>query len=121
MPSTRPGIQFDSDGICTACQSYERRKNIDWEQRRQELERLCDKYRGMNGNGYDCATAVSGGKDSHFQVHIMKKVMKMNPILLSVENNFPMTEAGKHNIHNISEEFGCQIISLKPDIQAQKS
>ena len=31
-----------------------------------------------------------------------------------------MTEAGKHNIKNISEEFGCSIISLKPNIKTQK-
>lgn len=70
---------------------------------------------------YDCMIAVSGGKDSHFQVNLMKNVMKMNPILVSVEDNFPMTDAGVHNIHNISEEFGCNIISLKPDIKAQKT
>lgn len=72
------------------------------------------------GGGYDCAIAVSGGKDSHYQVHLMKEVMKMNPILFSVEDNFEMTEAGKHNLKNISEEFGCNIISLKPDIKTQK-
>lgn len=120
MPDTRPGITFNEEGICSACQSYEHRKNVDWDQRRRELEALCDKYRGMNGDGYDCAIAVSGGKDSHFQVYFMKEVMHMNPVLFSVEDNFPMTEAGKHNIRNISEEFGCNIISLKPDIQAQK-
>ena len=32
-----------------------------------------------------------------------------------------MTEAGKHNISNISEECGCDIISLKPNIKAQKT
>lgn len=120
MPDTRPGITFDSNGVCSACQSYERRKHIDWDARYRELEQLCDKYRGMNGDGYDCAIAVSGGKDSHYQVYLMKEVMHMNPILFSVEDNFPMTEAGKHNIRNISEAFGCNIISLKPDIRAQK-
>ena len=120
MPSTRPGITFDENGVCSACQSYERRKNIDWDARYKELEKLCDKYRGMNGNSYDCAIAVSGGKDSHFQVHLMKEEMGMNPILFSVEDNFTMTDAGKHNIRNISEEFGCNIISLKPDIRTQK-
>lgn len=121
MPSTRPGITFNKEGICAACQSYERRKQIDWNLRYKELEKLCEKYRGCNGKGaYDCAIAVSGGKDSHYQVHLMKNVMKMNPILFSVEDNFPMTEAGKHNIRNISEEFGCNIISLKPNISAQK-
>jgi N-acetyl sugar amidotransferase len=74
----------------------------------------------MNGNSFDCAIAVSGGKDSHYQVYLMKEVLKMNPILFSVEDNFKMTEAGKNNIKNISEEFGCPIISLKPDVKAQK-
>ena len=120
MPDTRPGIKFDENGICSGCQSYEHRKDIDWDARFEEFKALCDKYRGMNGDGYDCAIAVSGGKDSHFQVYMMKEVMHMNPILFSVEDNFPMTEAGKHNIRNISEEFGCPIISMKPDIKAQK-
>lgn len=120
MPDTRPGITFNEEGICSACQSFEHRKVVDWEKRYSELEQLCAKYRGMNGDDYDCAIAVSGGKDSHFQVYLMKEVMKMNPILFSVEDNFAMTEAGKHNIKNISEEFGCHIISIKPDIKAQK-
>ena len=120
MPDTRPGIALNGEGVCSACQSYERRKNINWNERWKQFEKICDKYRGMNGNGYDCAIAVSGGKDSHYQVYLMKEVMKMNPILFSVEDNFKMTEAGKHNIKNISEEFGCSIISLKQDIKTQK-
>lgn len=121
MPDTRPGIVFDEAGVCSACKNYEAQKRIDWDARWKEFEELCDKYRNCNGNGnYDCAIAVSGGKDSHFQVHIMKEVMNMNPILFSVEDNFPMTEAGKHNLRNISEEFGCPIISYKPNIKAQK-
>lgn len=120
MPDTRPGISFNEAGICSACQSYERRKNVDWDARWKEFEEICDKYRGMNGDGPDCAIAVSGGKDSHYQVHLMKNVMHMNPILFSVEDNFPMTDAGIHNLKNISEEFGCSIISLKPNIKAQK-
>ena len=121
MPNTRPGITFDDKGICAACQSYENRKNVDYKKRWQELEILCNKYRGMNGpNAYDCMIAVTGGKDSHFQVYIMKEKMGMNPLLVSVEDNFPMTNAGVHNLKNISESFSCDLISMKPNIQAQK-
>ena len=121
MPNTRPGITFNEEGICSACQSYENRKNVDYKKRFEELKQICDKYRGCNGpNGYDCMIAVSGGKDSHFQVHILKEVMGMNPILFSVEDNFPMTEAGKHNVHNISEVFGCDLIAMHPNIKVQK-
>lgn len=120
MPDTRPGIKFNEEGVCSACQAFEQRKNIDWEKRWTEFQQLCDKYRGMNGDGYDCAIAVSGGKDSHYQVYLMKNVMHMNPILFSVEDNFPMTDAGIHNIQNLSQEFGCNIVSLKPDRRTQK-
>ncbi len=121
MPDTRPGIQFDEAGVCTACRHYEQRKTVDWAARRKELEALCDKYRGMNGpGGYDCAVACSGGKDSHYQVHVLKEELGMNPILFTAEDNFPMTEAGKHNLRNISEAFGCTIISCKPNIRVQK-
>ena len=121
MPDTRPGITFDSEGVCVACRHYEARKSIDWARRMEEFKALCDKYRGCNGpGGYDCAVACSGGKDSHFQVHFLKEVMGMNPILFMAEDNFPMTEAGRHNVQNINEEFGCTIISCKPNIKAQK-
>jgi N-acetyl sugar amidotransferase len=65
--------------------------------------------------------AVSGGKDSHFQTHVLKEEMGMTPLLVTVEDNFPMTDAGVHNLKNLSEEFGCDIISMKPNIRAQKA
>lgn len=121
MPDTRPGIKFDEQGVCSACRSYEHRAQVDWNARWKEFEKLCDKYRGMHGpDGYDCIIAVSGGKDSHYQVYLMKEVMHMNPLLVSAEDNFKMTEAGKHNIRNISEAFGCDLITMKPNIRAQK-
>lgn len=120
MPDTRPGIVFDEEGVCSACRAFEKRSIIDWDARWKEFEQLCNKYRRHRKDEYDCAIAVSGGKDSHYQVHLMKNVMHMNPILFSVEDNFTMTEAGKHNLRNISEEFGCNIISIKPDRKAQK-
>ena len=77
MPDTRPGISFNEEGVCSACQAYENRKNIDWNKRYKELEALCDKYRGLNGNSWDCAIAVSGGKDSHYQVDLMKNKLEV--------------------------------------------
>ena len=84
------------------------------------LVRRCVEDYNMIEAGETVAVGVSGGKDSHFQVWMLKEVMHMNPILFSVEDNFPMTQAGIHNLKNISEEFGCTIISCKPNIRAQK-
>ena len=76
-----------------------------------QVRRCVEDYHMIEA-GDKVAVGVSGGKDSHFQVWMLKEVMHMNPILFSVEDNFPMTQAGIHNLKNISEEFGCTIISL---------
>jgi len=36
----------------------------------EKLKDLCDKYRKTNEDYYDCIIAVSGGKDSHFQIYV---------------------------------------------------
>ena len=79
--------------------------------RYKELEVLCDKYRGSNGDSYDCAIAVSGGKDSTFQVYVMKELMGMNPLLISVDN-WSWTDTGKSNRDNLTETFGCDLLSF---------
>ena len=111
MPDTRPGIKF-IDGVCVGCIHYKNQKETNWDNRKRELETLCEKYRTSNRNEYDCAIAVSGGKDSHFQVYVMKEIMKMNPVLLTVENIHP-TETGKKNLQNLSDAFDCDIIKYE--------
>ena len=118
MPDTRPNINFVDD-ICIACINYEKIKKTNWDNRMIEFKQICDKHRNSNGDNYDCAIAVSGGKDSHFQVYYMKEVMKMNPLLLSV-GNIDWTETGRKNIENISETFGCDIIMLHPNRKMAK-
>jgi N-acetyl sugar amidotransferase len=114
----RPGIKF-KDGICNPCLNEKKKDYIDWDARKALLEILCDKYRKNDGS-HDCIIAVSGGKDSYFQVKTMKEDMNMNPLLITVEDNYELTEAGKHNIKNMSEEFSCDIFSFKPNINVQK-
>jgi len=119
MPDTRPGIKFDENGVCYACIHYDMQKKTDWGKRWKELENLCDKYRGCNGKGYDCAIAVSGGKDSHFQLYTIKEKLKMNPVLLTA-GNIDWTETGRKNLDNLSEVFGCDIIMSYPNRHVSK-
>ena len=44
MPDTRPYLEFDEDGVCYPCRRYENRKEIDWQKRWAELEKLAEKY-----------------------------------------------------------------------------
>ncbi len=118
MPDTRPGITFENN-ICSACINFEKQKSVDWDKRLKELENLCSKYRGSNGDGYDCAIAISGGKDSHFQVYIIKEIMKMNPVLLTI-GNVDWTKTGIDNLRNISDAFGCDVIQFNPNLRVTR-
>lgn len=109
MPDTRPGSIFDEEGVCQACRNYERRGEVDWGARFEELKSLCEKYRREDGY-YDCVVAVSGGKDSHFLTYTMKEGMGMNPLLICVADPFTHTAAGIHNLRNLGESFGCDIV-----------
>jgi len=109
MPDTRPGSIFDEKGVCQACRNYERRQTIDWNKRFEELRTLCKKYKRTDGY-YDCVIPVSGGKDSHFLVYVMKGQMGMNPLLVTVGDPFTKTEAGSSNFRNLGDTFGCDHI-----------
>ena len=40
LPNTKPGISFDSDGVCSACRSVEKKHSIDWKKRSKVLQNL---------------------------------------------------------------------------------
>ena len=37
---TRPGTKFDNEGICPACNYFKTLKNVDWSERRKELDEI---------------------------------------------------------------------------------
>jgi N-acetyl sugar amidotransferase len=111
LPETKPGLKFNEEGVCTACQHVEMKKNTNYETRQYFLKNLCESYKSKHGE-YDCIIAVSGGKDSTYQTHIMKNIYGMNPLLVSVTDDFEHTKAGTHNINNLSETFNCDIMTL---------
>ena len=43
MPDTKPDLFFDEKGVCSACNFYDNRKDINWEKRTSELEQIFKK------------------------------------------------------------------------------
>lgn len=118
MPDTRPGIQFDSDGICQPCHFAEQMKSVDWKERRRQLDRIVKEARKRNVSGYDCIIGVSGGKDSTRQAMIVKNELGLKPLLVCC--TYPpeqITERGARNISNmISLGFDCVTVSPDPKV-----
>ena len=109
MPNTKPDLFFDDRGICDACQSVELKVAVDWNARRKEFEKLIEKFRNKNGTNYDCIIPVSGGKDSHFQTYVVKKVYGLNPLLVTFEAT-KRNALGRKNLDNIKKAFGVDLL-----------
>lgn len=102
MPSTRPRIQYDDDGVCNACLWAEEKKTLDWRARWEHLEKLCDKYRARNKGKFDVIVPYSGGKNGAYIAYILKEKMKMNPLCVTIRP--PIEDPiGLQNIKNFQD------------------
>ena len=75
-------LNLNEENVCDACLNAEKKENINWKKREEELYELLDKYRSKDGS-YDCIVPGSGGKDSAYQAHILKYKYKMNPLTIT--------------------------------------
>jgi N-acetyl sugar amidotransferase len=117
MPDTKPDLSFNADGVCSACESYNKRKEVDWDKRSKELEELLAKYRSKDGSNWDCIVPVSGGKDSTFQVIKMLE-LGMNPLCVT-STTCDLAEIGKRNIENI-KKLGVDYMQFSPNPNVRK-
>jgi N-acetyl sugar amidotransferase len=112
MPDTKPDLHLDEEGVCNACRSYEKRKEIDWSARRSELLTILDRYRNKDGTNWDCIVPVSGGKDSTYQVVQMLE-LGMNPLCVTA-TTCDLTAIGRKNIENI-KKLGVDYVEISPN------
>ncbi len=115
---TRPNTLFDENGICPACNYFDTLKNVDWQERKDELATAVQFGKDNSHSGYDCIIGISGGKDSLRQALYVKKVLKMNPLLVCL--SYPpaqVTQRGVDNVTNLIEQgFDCITINPAPKV-----
>lgn len=112
-------LTFDDKGICSGCRTHEEQKGVDWNRRRQMFEKLIDQYRSKNKSNYDLVIAVSGGKDSFWQAHILCKEYGLKVLFVCyAENNH--TEVGLRNIQRMKDHFKGDFLHFTPEVNVLK-
>jgi len=117
MPSSKPDLFIDDEGICNACRNFEHRPEVNWDERRVELQGVLDRFKSKDGSNWDCVIPVSGGKDSTYQVLRMLQ-MGMNPLCVTA-TTCDLSEVGRRNIQNI-KEMGVDYIEFSPNIKVRR-
>ena len=106
-------LHIDEKGICDACRYAEKKEQINWKKREEELIKLLEKYR-RNDSEYDCIVPGSGGKDSAYAAHILKYKYGMHPLTVTWPPTL-YTDYGWQNFRNWIEVGGFDNITFKPN------
>lgn len=118
-PEAAVNLVFDDEGVCSACRMAEEVAQLQtekfWEERKRRFEELIDRYRRPDGSNYDCIVAVSGGKDSYWQAHLMKRVYGMNPLLVTYHGNNYLPE-GQANLDRMRATLGIDHVTFGPGV-----
>lgn len=111
-------INFDEEGVCDACRVAERKEDIDWHNREEELLKLLDRHRRNDGH-YDCVVPGSGGKDSVYASHLLKYKYGMHPLTVTWPP-IMYTDYGYRNFRKWIEVGGFDNISFNQNGKVMK-
>jgi glucosamine--fructose-6-phosphate aminotransferase (isomerizing) len=111
LPETFPFINYDSIGVCNYCKNYKPKK---LDHSLDELQQLVEPYRRNDGKP-DCIVPFSGGRDSTYSLHIIKKELGLNPIALTYDWGM-VTDLARRNIARVCGKLGVENIIVSADI-----
>lgn len=116
-PSIAVNLLVDDEGICSACRTAEDLDALtpqQWAHRQDLFVQLMEKARKGREGDYDCVIGVSGGKDSYFQVDVVRR-LGFKPLLVTYHGNNYLPE-GQANLDRMRHVTGCDHIQLGPSI-----
>ena len=109
MPLSRPRMQFNSQGICNACQWSLKKKRINWSSRTKLLKRFLGDAK-KNKRDFNVLVPVSGGKDGSYVAHMLKHKYGMRPLAVTATPPLQL-EVGSTNLKNFINS-GYDLVSV---------
>lgn len=114
LPETFPFIEYDEQGVCNYCRSYQ----VIPPQGEEALRELVAPHRKASGEP-DCLVPLSGGRDSSFGLHYIKHVLKMNPVAYTYDWGM-VTDLARRNISRMCGALGVEHLLLSADIRRKR-
>ena len=120
MPSSRPRIIFNKNGICNACRYKKNIEKINFKKRELELKNILKKNK-PHGSKYDCIVPWSGGKDSSYIAYQLKFKFGANPLLVTFSPLIPSETGVQNRVEMIKLGFDHLIITPNAKISSYLS
>jgi glutamine---fructose-6-phosphate transaminase (isomerizing) len=114
QPETIPFVGLDADGLCVDCRHFQPIEI----KGRAALEALIDPHRGRHGRA-DVLVPLSGGRDSCYALHYIKRELGMNPIAYTYDWGM-VTDLARRNQSRLCSALGVEHILVSADITAKR-
>ncbi len=113
LPETFPFIHFDEQGVCNYCHHFLGATVKGEEALRAVTEPLRKK------DGPDCIMMFSGGRDSSYALHYVKKELGMNPLAFTYDWGMSTPQA-EINQQIMCDKLGVRQILVRANIQKKR-
>lgn len=114
LPETMPLIEFDKAGICNFCRSYHK-----LEVKGEEALRRILIQKQKQPKKHDCILAFSGGRDSAYALHYLRKVLGLNPIAYTYDWGM-VTDVARRNQARLVRKLGVEHNVISADIAKKR-
>jgi len=113
LPETMPYIEFDEDGVCNYCRSYQpiERKGP------KALEDISRAFK--SGPTADCIVAFSGGRDSSYCLHYAVKELGLKCIAYTYDWGM-VNDLARRNQARVTGKLGVEQIIVSADIKRKR-
>ena len=114
-PKVAVNVKFDRNGFSSIYHTHKAWQNIkkeEWRKRKKVFDRIVLNIKKTNKSNYDCVIAVSGGKDSYYQTHLIKEY-GLKPLLITYNGNNYSPE-GEYNRDRMNKVFDADHLIISP-------
>lgn len=112
MDTSDSNIEFDENGVCDYCRSFDQNIKPNWHtgsRGEEELARIAKIIkRDGKGGDFDCIIGLSGGLDSSYTAYVAKEVMGLRPLLFHVDAGWN-TDQAVGNIEKLVDGLGLEL------------
>lgn len=119
LPETFPGIRLDEDQVCQFC-----RQMPSEERRAQQRARLGDRFERMADDvrqrpGYHCIISWSGGQESTYVLHILRRRYNLRVLAYTLDNGF-LAPSVFQNTRRVAEHLDVDYVIIKPRFELMR-
>ncbi len=120
MPETMPFIEFNNEGVCNYCTSFQKQELKGRDALEEELDRIRHDESKTGNSIADCLVAFSGGRDSSYGLHLLVNELGMKPVTYTYDWGM-VTDLARRNQARMCDKLGLEHIWVSADIRAKRA